>query len=326
MPGKLIFSFVILFVFFLCGVAAEKKYEGEGAYMKKIIKSDEEWKRYLTPEQYKIARGKGTESPFCGLLNDNKKPGIYYCVCCALPLFTSKQKFISGTGWPSFFEPFNPKHVATSIDDSFGMRRTEILCARCDAHLGHVFPDGPKPTGMRYCVNSDALSFMQDSSLAEQGTDIQKATFGAGCFWHVEEEFAKIKGVVSTSVGFMGGETRYPTYKEVCTGNTGHAEVIHLEFDPKEVSYQKLLGIFWKNHDPTTFNRQGPDVGSQYRSVIFFHNAEQEKTAQESKDRLEESGTFKSGIVTEIKPATEFFRAEDYHQRYAEKHGATCKF
>ena len=221
MAWKLTFIFTFLFVLFSGAGAAGEKYGGDSS-MKKIVESDEEWKRYLTPAQFKIARGKGTEQPFCGMLNDNKKPGIYYCVCCALPLFTSKQKFISGTGWPSFFEPFNSKHVTTKTDNSHGMQRTEILCARCDAHLGHVFPDGPKPTGLRYCVNSDSLSFMQDSSLSEQKTDIRKATFGAGCFWHVEDEFAKVKGVISTSVGFMGGKTQYPTYKEVCSENTGH--------------------------------------------------------------------------------------------------------
>jgi peptide-methionine (S)-S-oxide reductase len=167
---------------------------------------------------------------------------------------------------------------------------------------------------------------MQDSALSEQKTDIQKATFGAGCFWHVEDVFSKVKGVVSTSVGFMGGTTKYPTYREVCAENTGHAEVVHLEFDPKIVSYGKLLEIFWKIHDPTTRNRQGPDVGSQYRSVIFFHDKEQEQTALESKGKLEKSGTHKGKIVTEIKPAGEFYRAEDYHQRYAKKHGATCSF
>jgi peptide methionine sulfoxide reductase msrA/msrB len=324
MPWKLTFAFTFLFVFFFSGKTAEEKYVGGDSHMKKIVKTDDEWKRYLTPVQFKIARGKGTESPFCGLLNDNKKPGIYYCVCCALPLFTSKQKFVSGTGWPSFFAPFNPEHVVEKSDTSHGMHRIEILCARCDAHLGHVFPDGPKPSGLRYCVNSESLSFMQDSSLSEQGNDIRKATFGAGCFWHVEEEFAKMKGVVSSSVGFMGGKIRYPTYGEVCSGNTGHAEIVHLEFNPKEVTYRELLEIFWKNHDPTTLNRQGPDLGSQYRSVIFFHDKEQEKVALESKEKLEKAGTYTNKIVTEIKPAGEFYRAEDYHQRYAEKHGATC--
>ncbi len=324
MAWKLIFIFTLLFVLFSGARAAGEKHEGD-SYMKKIVKSDEEWKHYLTPAQFKIARGKGTEQPFCGMLNDNKKPGIYYCACCALPLFTSKQKFVSGTGWPSFFEPFNSKHVATKTDNSHGMQRTEILCARCDAHLGHVFPDGPKPTGLRYCVNSDSLSFMQDSSLSDKKADIQKATFGAGCFWHVENEFAKVKGVVSTSVGFMGGKTQYPTYKEVCSENTGHAEVVQLEFDPKEVSYQKLLETFWKIHNPTTLNRQGPDVGSQYRSAIFFHDKEQGDMALDSKGKLEESRILGNKIVTEIKAAGEFYRAEDYHQRYAEKHGAACK-
>lgn len=318
--------FIVLFIFLSGGKVAGEECEGDCSHMKKIVKADEEWMRYLTSEQFRIARGKGTEAQFCGLLNDNKKPGIYYCVCCALPLFTSKQKFVSGTGWPSFFAPFNSRHVAAKIDNSHGMQRTEILCARCDAHLGHVFPDGPKPTGLRYCVNSDSLSFMQDSSLSEQRTDMRRATFGAGCFWHVEEEFAKVKGVVSTSVGFMGGKIQYPTYREVCTENTGHAEVVHLEFDPKEVSYRKLLEVFWKIHNPTTPNRQGPDVGSQYRSAIFFHDKEQEETALESKGRLEQSGTFQGEIVTEIKAAGEFYRAEDYHQRYAEKHGAACKY
>ncbi|OGV42948.1 MAG: hypothetical protein A2X48_10690 [Lentisphaerae bacterium GWF2_49_21] len=292
--------------------------------MKKIIKTDEEWKRHLTPEQFAITRQKGTEAAFCGMMHDSKKPGIYYCVCCALPLFTSKQKFTSGTGWPSFFSPYNEKHINTRIDTGHGMTRTEVLCARCDAHLGHVFSDGPKPTGLRYCINSDALSFMQDSSLAEKDTGIKRATFGAGCFWHVEADFAKIKGVLSVSSGFMGGKVQFPSYEEVCTGKTGHAEVVHLEFDPKQVTYEQLLDAFWKLHDPTTLNKQGADVGSQYRSVIFFHDKDQEKSANESKEKMDKSGTFKSKIVTEVHSATEFYRAEDYHQRYAEKHPGVC--
>lgn len=292
--------------------------------MKKIIKTDEEWKRRLTPEQFNVARGKGTESPFCGMFNDNNKPGIYYCVCCALPLFTSKQKFISGSGGPVFFAPVNEEHIFTQIDSSHEMPRTEILCARCDAHLGYVFKDGLEQSALRYCVHSESLSFMHDSSLSDKQTDIQKATFGAGCFWHVESEFAKIKGVVSTSTGFMGDKTLNPTYDEVRNAKTGLAEVVHMEFDPDKISYMQLLEIFWKIHNPTTLNRQGADVGSQYRSVIFYHNLKQAATAFEYKEKLEESGIFKMKIVTEINPAGEFYRAEDYHQHYADKHPGQC--
>ena len=148
---------------------------------------------------------------------------------------------------------------------------------------------------------------------------LEKATFGAGCFWHIEEEFGKINGVIVTSVGFMGGALKSPSYQDVCTRKTGHAEVVHLEYDSKIVSYEKLLEVFWNIHDPTTLNRQGPDIGTQYRSAIFFHNSEQEKIAQLSKEKLEEGGKLKNKIVTEIIPAQEFYKAEEYHQRYFEK-------
>ena len=150
-------------------------------------------------------------------------------------------------------------------------------------------------------------------------TSLEKATFGAGCFWHIEEEFKKINGVISTSVGFMGGDLKNPSYKDVCTGKTRHAEVVHLEYDPKVISYEKLLEIFWNIHDPTTLNRQGPDIGTQYRSAIFFHSQEQEETAKSSKENLEKSSKFKNKIVTEIAPAKEFYIAEEYHQKYFEK-------
>ena len=148
---------------------------------------------------------------------------------------------------------------------------------------------------------------------------LEKATFGAGCFWHIEEELKKLKGVISTSVGFMGGNFKNPSYKDVCTGETGHAEIVHLEYDPKIISYEKLLEVFWDIHDPTTLNRQGPDIGSQYRSVIFFHNEEQKNIANASKINLEKSSKFKNKIVTEIKPAQDFYKAEEYHQNYFEK-------
>ncbi len=148
-----------------------------------------------------------------------------------------------------------------------------------------------------------------------------KATFAAGCFWGVEDAFRQVKGVKSTTVGYTGGTAKNPSYKEVCTGRTGHAEAVEVEFDPAQVSYLELLATFWKSHDPTTMNRQGPDVGTQYRSGIFFHDAEQEKEARDSKAVLEKTGVFKRPIVTEITPASEFYRAEDYHQQYFEKQG-----
>ena len=148
-----------------------------------------------------------------------------------------------------------------------------------------------------------------------------KATFAAGCFWHVEDLFRKTKGVKSTKVGYIGGNLANPTYEEVCTDKTGHAEAVEVEYDPKEISYEKLLDVFWHNHDPTSLNRQGPDVGIQYRSSIFFHDENQKQTAEQSKENLDSSGKFSKKIVTEITPAPEFFKAEEYHQKYFQKHG-----
>ncbi|HET7853361.1 MAG TPA: peptide-methionine (S)-S-oxide reductase MsrA [Candidatus Methylomirabilis sp.] len=152
----------------------------------------------------------------------------------------------------------------------------------------------------------------------------EKATFGAGCFWGVEAAFRKLKGVVSTAVGYSGGSSKNPTYKDVCSGSTGHAEVVQVEYDPSKSSYEELLNVFWGVHDPTQMNRQGPDVGTQYRSAIFFHNAEQEAAAKAAKARLEKSGRYRKPVVTEIIPASEFYTAEEYHQRYFEKHGMSC--
>ncbi len=149
----------------------------------------------------------------------------------------------------------------------------------------------------------------------------EKATFGAGCFWGVEAAFRQLKGVTSTSVGYSGGSFKNPTYEDVCTGQTGHAEVVQVEYDPSKVSYDELLRVFWQIHDPTTLNRQGPDVGMQYRSAIFFHTPEQNSAAETSKEKLQSSGRYKRPIVTEITPASEFYRAEEYHQQYLEKHG-----
>ncbi len=287
------------------------KFAGQGtpAPDRKDHRSEEEWGEILTPPQFEVTRRKGTERPFSSEMCELFEPGKYACVCCGTLLFDSGEKFDSGTGWPSFTQPVKENAVAYHRDDSHGMRRVEALCNTCDAHLGHVFLDGPDPGGLRYCINA--------VSLAKVESNEKKATFGGGCFWCTEAIFQQMKGVVHVESGYSGGTMMNPTYREVCSGRTGHAEVIQVTYDPTEITYGDLIRVHLGTHNPTTLNQQGADKGTQYRSVIFYRNDEEKAIAGSLLEEL--GGLLDKPVVTELRPFEAFHPAESQHQDYYQR-------
>jgi len=272
----------------------------------------------LTPEEQRVILHKGTEMPFTGNYTNHKEKGTYTCKQCGAPLYRSEDKFDSHCGWPSFDDEI--PGAVKRVPDADGIR-TEIVCANCGGHLGHVFlGEGFTVKNTRHCVNSISMNFIPADSQTEEKakTKTEKAYFAGGCFWGVEYFFEKQKGVIATQVGYMGGHVDNPTYKQVCTGKTGHAETMEVEFDPSQTNYETLARLFFEIHDPTQVNRQGPDIGDQYRSEIFYVNAEQKQVAEKLIKILKEKG-YK--VATNVTKADTFWKGEDYHQSYYQKNG-----
>jgi peptide methionine sulfoxide reductase msrA/msrB len=287
------------------------------------LQSDNMKYNKLTPEEERVIVNKGTERPFSGKYDNFYENGTYVCKRCNAPLYRSDSKFDGHCGWPAFDDEI--PGAVKRISDADG-NRVEIVCANCGAHLGHVFTgEGFTLKNTRHCVNSISMVFVpagQSAAVApaSQVMTTEKAYFAGGCFWGVEYYMQKAPGVISTTVGYMGGHTSNPTYKEVCTGTTGHAETAEIVFDPSKTSYETLARLFFEIHDPTQVGRQGPDVGDQYRSEIFYTDASQKQTIEKLIGLIKDKG-YK--VATLLAPAGPFWKAEDYHQDYYSNNGHT---
>jgi peptide methionine sulfoxide reductase msrA/msrB len=280
------------------------------------MKQPQDFSKYnkLTPEEERVIINKGTERPFTGEYHSHTEKGTYVCKRCSAALYLSDDKFDAHCGWPSFDDEI--KGAVERVPDADGMR-TEIVCANCKAHLGHVFEgEGLTDKNIRHCVNSISMIFVP----ATKEVRTERAIFASGCFWGTEYFFKNAKGVISTSSGYIGGNKEKPTYKEVSSGKTGHAEAVEVIFDPSKTDYEELAKLFFETHDPGQSNRQGPDIGSQYRSGIFYLSDEQKQTAEKLIKILKDKG---HTVVTEVTKAGTFWKAEDYHQDYYEHTGGT---
>ncbi len=277
-----IFLSILLLIIVLIGCSQNKSVSNTTNTKNTNMDSTKTYNK-LTPDEEYVILNKGTERPFTGEYYNNKKKGTYFCKRCNAALYKSDAKFDSDCGWPSFDDEI--KGAVTRVKDKDGMR-TEIICNNCGGHLGHVFiGEGFTNKNTRHCVNSISLIFKEDM---ENKTDT--AYFAGGCFWGVEHLMKTKDGVISTAVGYIGGHKENPTYKEVCSGNTGHAEALEVVFNPEKISFEDLAKLFFEIHDFTQVNRQGPDIGNQYRSGIFYLNDAQKQTSEKLINVLSEKG------------------------------------
>lgn len=269
----------------------------------------------LTPAARAISVDKATQRPFTGeYLDKPKQAGTYLCRRCGLALFRADNQFTSSCGWPSFDDEL-PGAIAREVDADG--RRTEILCQRCGGHLGHAFQgEAYTAKNLRHCVNSLAIEFVADNKVL----DTEEAILAAGCFWGVQYYLERLPGVLKTEVGYTGGAIAHPTYEQVCGKKTGHLEAIRVVYDRSRLSYEDLIKYFFEIHDFTQVNGQGPDLGPQYLSGIFYFNEVQKKTAESIVQQLQKSGYT---LATQLKPVSMFWPAEDDHQAYYEKTGKT---
>jgi len=265
----------------------------------------------LNDEEKRVIVDKGTERAYKGKFTDHFKGGLYLCRRCNNPLYRSESKFKAHCGWPAFDDEI--KGSVKRLPDADG-RRVEILCNKCDGHLGHVFSgEGYTASNTRHCVNSISMTFVPAEKLG-------RAIFASGCFWGTEYFMQKAPGVLQTTVGYIGGSVKNPTYKQVCAGTTGHAEAVEVLFDPAVTTYDKLTRLFFETHNPTQLNRQGPDIGDQYRTEVFYIDEAQKKVAEKLIARLKKKGL---DVVTKVTKATKFWDGETYHQDYYDHKGTT---